>query len=63
MFLAAFSEELSSVLARRTVVTTKEEHHVTVFGHSGGAVDIEEVIFTATESYNIESFSISEKTT
>jgi hypothetical protein len=43
MFVAAFSEELSSFLARRTVVTTEEEHHVTVFGDSEGGVDIEEV--------------------
>jgi hypothetical protein len=43
MFVAAFSEELGSVLARRTVVTTEEEHHVTVFGSSEGGVDIEEV--------------------
>ncbi|XP_021942907.1 obscurin isoform X3 [Zootermopsis nevadensis] len=52
----AFSEELSSVLARRTVVTTKEEHHVTVFGHSGGAVDIEEVcdLFVATQNFQAD---------
>jgi hypothetical protein len=46
LFVAAFSEELSSVLARRTVVTTEEEHHVTVFGQSEGSVDIEEVTST-----------------
>jgi hypothetical protein len=43
MFVAAFGEELGSVLTHRTVVTTEEESHVTVFGHSERGVDIEEV--------------------
>jgi hypothetical protein len=43
MFVAAFSEELSSVLTRRSVVTTEEEHHVSLFGHSEDGVQIEEV--------------------
>jgi hypothetical protein len=60
MFVAAFSEELSSVLTRRSVVTTEEEHHVSLFGHSEGGLQIEEVSntcacvipFTVMESYN-----------
>jgi hypothetical protein len=43
MFVTAFSEELSSVLMRRSVVTTEEEHHVSLFGHSEDGLQIEEV--------------------
>ena len=42
-FFTAFTEELCSVFARRSVVTTQEEHHVTHFGHSESGVEIEEV--------------------
>jgi hypothetical protein len=59
MFVTAFTEELSSVLTRRSVVTTEEEHHVSLFGHSEGDLQIEEVsnicscviLFTAMECF------------
>ncbi|KAJ4438852.1 hypothetical protein ANN_14805 [Periplaneta americana] len=41
---ATFSEELSTVLSRRTIVTSQEEYEVSMFEHSAGveALDVEE---------------------
>lgn len=53
MLFSAFSEELCSVFAHRSVVTTQEEHHVTRFGHSEGGVEIDEVfdVLVATQNF------------
>ncbi|PNF42107.1 Obscurin [Cryptotermes secundus] len=49
----AFTEELSSVLTRRSVVTTEEEHHVSLFGNSEDVLQIEEVsdVFVAAQNF------------
>jgi hypothetical protein len=62
MFVTAFSEELSSVLTRRSMVMTEEEHHVSLFGHSEGGLQVEEVsdVYTCVASFKVmECFYVS----